>query len=127
MSDKKVEFFRETSSGYNINAYFVAVNITSFIEHSIQMILAGFVFVLFRSTISSWWATFLNFIMLGWGCVSWALLFSVIIPPKNLIVVTGFFMSFFSILFGGAIPPFDFEAIYDSHVLQLICGFFSPA
>ena len=127
MSEKHVEFLRETSSGYSINAYYLAVNITATLEHSLQMILAGTVNVLFRCTISSWASFILNFVILGWGCVSWGLFFSVIIPPKNLVLVTGFFMSFFSILFSGSIPPFWFQDIYKSNILILMTGLLSPA
>ena len=127
MSDKRVEFLREASSGYSVSAYFIAVNITATLEHSFQMLLAGVMSIIFRGTVSSWGAHILNFVALGWGAVSWALFFSVIVPPKNVIMVTGFFMAFFSILFSGALGPFFFTEIYDSNVLLLITGFFSPA
>eukprot|EP00587_Corethron_hystrix_P006155 CAMPEP_0113302432 /NCGR_PEP_ID=MMETSP0010_2-20120614/3245_1 /TAXON_ID=216773 ORGANISM="Corethron hystrix, Strain 308" /NCGR_SAMPLE_ID=MMETSP0010_2 /ASSEMBLY_ACC=CAM_ASM_000155 /LENGTH=527 /DNA_ID=CAMNT_0000156217 /DNA_START=1562 /DNA_END=3142 /DNA_ORIENTATION=- /assembly_acc=CAM_ASM_000155 len=115
MSEKKLEFFRESSSGYDRNAYFVAINITSTIEHSIQMVLAGFVCAVIRNPLTSWFAFIGNFVMLGWVSVSWALLFGVILPTKNLVVFTGFFMASCGILVGGAIPPIEYKDIYSSY------------
>jgi hypothetical protein len=39
LTNKRIEFFREASSGYNINAYFVAINITATLEHSTQAVI----------------------------------------------------------------------------------------
>mmetsp|Transcript_42187 Transcript_42187/g.98893 ORF Transcript_42187/g.98893 Transcript_42187/m.98893 type:complete len:292 (-) Transcript_42187:55-930(-) len=126
MSEKKLEFFRESSSGYDRNAYFVAINITSTIEHSIQMVLAGFVCAVIRNPLTSWFAFIGNFVMLGWVSVSWALLFGVILPTKNLVVFTGFFMASCGILVGGAIPPIEYKDIYSSYWLMAFSGLFSP-
>ena len=127
MSERKLEFFRESSSGYSINAYFLAVNITSTIEHSLQMALAGLVCILFRSIISSWISFILNFVLLGWSCVAWGLLFAVIMPPRNLIISLGFFMSFSSLIISGGAPPISFEVMYKSDLLQILSGFLSPS
>ena len=37
LTDKRVEFFREASSGYSVNAYFLAVNLFSILEVSVKM------------------------------------------------------------------------------------------
>ena len=42
VTSKRIEFFREASSGYNINAYFVAVNIVASVEHSVQAVIVAF-------------------------------------------------------------------------------------
>lgn len=41
LSDKRLEFFRESSSGYNVNAYYLALNITSTLEISVVMVIIG--------------------------------------------------------------------------------------
>jgi len=126
ISGKKLEFLRESSSGYNIDAYYLAITLVMTIEHSIQLIFAGLICGVIRSTPSSWCALIINFIMLGWVCVSWAILFSVIVPPKNLTIVTGFFMAFFGLLFGGAISPVEYEDIYSKLYLEILSGFLAP-
>jgi len=126
ISEKKLEFFREASSGYNIDAYFAAITVTSTIEHSVQLLLAGLACAVLRQTPSSWYALIANFIMLGWICTSWAFLFSIIVPPKNLVLVTGFFMAFNGLLLGGGIPPVEYKNIYDSEFLAVLSGFLSP-
>jgi ABC-2 type transporter len=65
------EFFREAGSGYSISAYFLAVNITSFLEHSTQMILAALSAFWFRDSIAVWWSYVANFLLLSWTCTSW--------------------------------------------------------
>jgi ABC-2 type transporter len=65
------EFFREAGSGYSISAYFLAVNITSFLEHSTQMILAALAAFWFRDSIAIWWSYVSNFLLLSWTCSSW--------------------------------------------------------
>jgi len=126
IGDKKMTAIREASSGYNLNSYFIAVNISSTIEHSIQMALAGLVCAFVRGTVSSWFGVMCNFIMLGWISVSWAFLFSVVVPLKNLVVVVGFYMAFFGLLAGGGIPPIEYKEIYSNTSIEIMCGLFSP-
>jgi hypothetical protein len=64
------EFFREAGSGYSINAYFLAVNITSFLEHSTQMVVAALSAFWFRDSIASFVSYLVHFLALSWTCVS---------------------------------------------------------
>eukprot|EP00588_Corethron_pennatum_P019915 CAMPEP_0194313112 /NCGR_PEP_ID=MMETSP0171-20130528/10006_1 /TAXON_ID=218684 /ORGANISM="Corethron pennatum, Strain L29A3" /LENGTH=1166 /DNA_ID=CAMNT_0039067921 /DNA_START=59 /DNA_END=3560 /DNA_ORIENTATION=+ len=127
MSDKRLEFLRECSSGYDMDAYFIAVNVSGTLEQSLQMVLAGFVNACLRNPVSSWFAFVGNFVMLGWVCSSWALLFCVIVPEKNLVIVTALFHALNGLLLGGGLSPFIFIRIYESSFLNFISGFFAPA
>jgi hypothetical protein len=83
------EFFREASSGYNINAYFLAVNVLSVLETSIQMILVAFTAGMLREPVASWGSFYVHFLTLAWSCVSWALLFPMFVPADNVGVFIG--------------------------------------
>ena len=111
LTEKRLELFRESGSGYDINAYFLAVNITSSLEHGIQLILCALVNLWLRNTTRSIASYIVDFILLGWISVSWALFFPIIVPPKNIVLVTGFFMAFFGMIFGGALPPVEFKGM----------------
>jgi hypothetical protein len=104
-----LEFFREAGSGYNIDAYFLAVNIFGFFEHSFQMLLAGAVAFWLRSSITYWYSYVFNFWLLMWVTVSWSLLLSIIVPPTNVVLAVTFFIAFFGLLFSGGLPPVIFE------------------
>lgn len=122
----RLEFFREAGSGYNINAYFLAVNITSFLEHSSQMIIAAMAAFWFRDSIGIWYSYYVNFLALMWICVAWGLLIPLIVPPENVVLVVGFFMAFFGLLFSGALPPVEFSTLYGGNVpLALFSGLVS--
>lgn len=126
MSDKCQEQFREASSDYSINAYFTAINITSSIDLLVQMVITGLFAYSIRDPPSLWISFIFNFIMLAWICASWGFLFSVIIPTKNLVTVSGFFIAFCSLLFGGGIPPLQFQDIYASPGKAILSGLFAP-
>jgi len=126
MSDKCQEQFREASSDYSINAYFTAINITSSIDLLVQMVITGLFAYSIRDPPSLWISFIFNFIMLAWICASWGFLFSVIIPTKNLVTVSGFFMAFCSLLFGGGIPPLKFEDMYTNTGKAILSGLFAP-
>ena len=126
LTDKKIEFFREASSGYNMNAYFVAVNIVATIEHSIQILCLTFFAAWLREPVAHWSSYFAHFLALGWICVSWSLFFPMIIPPDNVVVVTGFFMAFCGLLLSGAFPPTTWKVIYEGGIKELVSGWFSP-
>jgi len=127
ITEKRVEFFREAGSGYNVNAYFLAINITTTIEHSVQLLLVGATAYWMRDAISGPASYLVSFLLLAWLTVSWALLLSVAVPPKNIFTVVGFFMAFSGLLFSGASPPVLYYDLYNSPALALFCGFFSPA
>ena len=127
LTSKRIEFFREASSGYNINAYFVAVNIVSTIEHSIQAVIAAFFAAWLRDPVANWFSIFVHFVLLAWVCVSWALFIPMMVPPDNVTVVVGFFMAFCGLLISGAFPPTTYEKMYEEGGLtEHIPAWFSP-
>lgn len=126
ITEKRVEFFREAGSGYDVNAYFLAINIVTTVEHSIQLILVGAAAYWLRDAVSGRASYYVSFLMLAWLTVSWALLLSVVVPPKNIFNIVGFFMAFSGLLFSGASPPILYSDIYDNPITGIFCGFFSP-
>lgn len=105
---KRLEFFRESASGYDVNAYFAAINITGFFEYSIQMIFAGAAAFWLRNSVASWHGYVFNFLMIAWLTVSWSLLLPLIVPGNNVVLAAGFFTAFFSLLFSGGLPPIEY-------------------
>lgn len=110
----RLEFFREAGSGYNIQAFFLAVNIVGFIEHSLQMLLAGAVAFWLRSGTVTWYSYVFNFWVMQWMTVSWALLLSIVVPISSAVLAIGFFAVFFGLLFSGGLPPVEFESTSNS-------------
>lgn len=126
MTEKRIEFFREAGSGYDVNAYFLAVNIITTVEHSLQLFLVSLTAYWLRESIVNRASYYVSFLMLAWLTVSWSLLLSVIVPPESIFSIVGFFMALTGMLFSGASPPILYQDIYDSPYLGLFCGFFSP-
>jgi len=118
LTEKRAEFFREAGSGYNIDAYFVAVNIFSTVEHSIEAMIASMFALWLRNSIAAWYSYYIHFLLLAWLCVSWALLFPLLVPPRNVVLVTGFYMTFLSLLFSGGIAPVTYQGMFPSKVHQ---------
>lgn len=79
----RLEFFREASSGYNVNAYFLALNLSSFVEHLIQIALSAALAYWLRNSFASFSAYFVNFLMLMWLTVSWALFLPLLVPSSS--------------------------------------------
>lgn len=113
ITEKRVEFFREAGSGYDINAYFFAVNIIATFEHSMQVLAASIFALWLRNSIAVWYSFFVNYLLLAWLCVSWALFFPLIVPQKSVVLVTGFFMTFTALLFSGGIEPVTYNGMFD--------------
>lgn len=109
ITDKREGFFREVSSGYCINAYFLAVNVSTSIEQGSQALLASILAFWVRKSLCHWLMYALNFLSLGWISVSWGLLFAIIVPPKNVVLVIGFFMLFGSLMLSGVSPPIQYH------------------
>lgn len=125
LTSKRIEFFREAGSGYNINAYFLAVNIMSTIEQGLQVVIAACVGLWLKNTTTSIENYFLNYLMLSWHCVSWALLLPLIIPRQNVVLVTGLFMSLFGLLFSGVLSPVEYKDLYASAETEIFSAFVS--
>ena len=126
LTGKKLEFFREASSGYDINAYYLAVHLVSFLEHTAQIIIVSFFAAWLREPVASWWSYFFHFESLMWLCVSWALFFPMFVPVDNVVIVVGFFMAFCGLMISGAFPPTTWKAIYEGGAPEIIAGWFSP-
>ena len=102
ITEKRKEFFREAGSGYNINAYFFAVNIVATMEHSVQIIICAAFDLWLRSSFALWYSYIVSFLLLGWIAVSWALLFPLLVRRDNMVLVTSFCMLLTCFLFSGA-------------------------
>lgn len=109
ITEKRLEFYREAGSGYNINAYFLAVNIYTSVDQGSQVLCAAVIAQWLLDSISSKAVFYAAFLLLGWISVSWALLIPLFAPPKNTTVMLGFFMAFFGLLFSGTSPPVKYE------------------
>jgi hypothetical protein len=127
---KRLEFFRESASGYNVNAYFAAINITGFFEYSFQMIIAGGAAFWLRNSISIWFGYVYNFLIIMWLTVSWSLLLPLVVPGNNVVLAAGFFTAFFSLLFSGGLPPIEYTGtslvkslciVFANLILFLVC------
>ena len=69
VTDKRIEFFREAGSGYDINAYYIAINIVASLEHSIQVFIGAYFAFWIRNPIVVWYSFFIHFLLLTWLCV----------------------------------------------------------
>lgn len=124
LTQKRIEFFREAGSGYDINAYYLAVNIFDTIRVSIKMVMLGLINLTFRNTAATPAAMLLQFILLGWIAASWGLLFPLCVAPTNVFMVAGFFSVFTSLLLSGAIgTPIEYENIYDVPIVNVFSSF----
>jgi hypothetical protein len=126
LTSKRIEFFREASSGYNINAYFTAINVVATVEHSLQIIIVAFFAAWLRDPIANWFSYFVHFLLLAWICVSWALFVPMIFPPDNVVVIVGFFMAFCGLMISGALPPVRWTDIYAGGFTEHLSGWLSP-
>mmetsp|Transcript_15252 Transcript_15252/g.18569 ORF Transcript_15252/g.18569 Transcript_15252/m.18569 type:complete len:1068 (+) Transcript_15252:124-3327(+) len=127
LTSKRVEFFREAKSGYNINAYFLAVNVISTIEQGLQIMMAALVGLWLKNTTTSVWNYLVNYLMLSWHCVSWALFLPLLVPNQNVVLVVGLFMSLFGLLFSGVLSPVQYEELYNNRGTEIFSAFVSPA
>jgi len=110
----------------DINAYFLALNITSTIEHFVQVIAASFCTCWIRgSLISRWYAYQIHFLMLMWLLVSWTLFIPLVVPQSSVTMLVGFFIVLFGMLFSGVLIPFMTEQLYSNDGLGLFCGIMS--
>ena len=110
MTEKRLEFFREAGSGYDVNAYFLAINVSTTIEQGIQILITAIIAQWARASISSAFSFHLAFLLFGWVIVSWALLIALVAPPESTMVILGCYMGFFGQLFGGTTKPGTYES-----------------
>jgi hypothetical protein len=127
LTSKRMEFFREAASGYNLNAYFFAINIISTFEHSAQVIIAGFFASWIRNPIASNASYYVHFLLLAWLTVAWAMLLPMICPADSVVLIAGFFFAFCGLVFSGAFAPIEYKTIYeDGGFSEILAGWISP-
>merc|ERR1712238_161998 len=127
LTSKRLEFFREAASGYNLNAYFFAINIISTLEHSAQVLIAAFFASWIRNPIASNVSYYIHFLLLAWLTVAWAMLLPMICPADSVILITGFFFTFCGLVFSGAFAPFEYKQICENGGFkEIIAGWLSP-
>jgi hypothetical protein len=102
ITDKRIEFFREAASGYDVAAYYLAVNIVATIWHLFQFFLAAVFAFWLRLSLASWKAFYAQLLAMAWLTVSWALLLAIVIPKENVVLTVGFFMAFMGVILSGA-------------------------
>lgn len=124
---KRMEFFREAGSGYDLNAYFFAINILSTIEHSIQVLVAALFATWIRHPIASYSSYYVHFLLLAWLTVAWSMLLPMVCSADSVTLVAGFFFAFFGLVFSGAFSPFGYKEIYEEAGLkEFVAGWLSP-
>lgn len=127
VSSKRLEFFREAGSGYDSNAYFFAINLLSFIEHSINVVIGTAFATWIRNPIAAYSSHYIHVLLLTWTTVGWAMLFPMICTPDNVIMVSGFFFVFCAIGFSGSFSPVSFKEIYaEGGIKEFVAGWLSP-
>lgn len=127
LTSKRQEFFREAGSGYDLNAYFFAVNILSTTEHSIQVLLAATFATWIRHPIASYASYYIHFLLLTWITVGWSMLFPMFCSPDMVILIAGFFFTFCGLIFSGGFPPFGYKEIYEeAGMKEFLAGWISP-
>jgi hypothetical protein len=119
LTEKRLQFFREAGSGYNLNSYFAAINIVATLEHTGQVMIAAFFAFWIRNPLASAGSFFMHFFLLAWIVVSWALLIPMVIPPDSVVLVAGFFFIFCGLMFSGAFPPVIYKCEFH---LELLWG-----
>jgi len=116
LTDKREEFFREAGSGYNVLSFFFAVNIYTTLEQGLQAVFASLVALWLRNSVCKWWLYVTNFCVLTWGVVSWALLFAILLPPKNVVLMTTFFIFLSTMMLSGALIGVKYKGtLYSSY------------
>ncbi|KAG7372253.1 ABC transporter [Nitzschia inconspicua] len=127
VTSKRLEFFREAGSGYNLNAYFGAISILSTLEHSIQVIIAAFFASWIRNPIASNASYYIHFLLLAWVTVGWALFIPMVVPADSVTLVAGFFFAFCGLMFSGAFAPITYQEIYEEGGFkEVFAGWISP-
>mmetsp|Transcript_38774 Transcript_38774/g.83533 ORF Transcript_38774/g.83533 Transcript_38774/m.83533 type:complete len:414 (+) Transcript_38774:102-1343(+) len=126
ITEKRLEFYREAQSNANTTAYYVAATVTTTIEQGFSAFVGSVLAYLILNPSASFVVYLWNFFMLSWLSVSWALLLSIIVPPKSVSTVVSFFMAFFGLLFCGQTQPGHFKALYSNPTLAVFAGIVSP-
>lgn len=125
-NDKRLEFFREAASGYDANAYYLALHITTLLEQQVMMLMVSVAIYWMRQSLSKGLSFILNFLLLDWIVIAWGLLFPLFVSPKNVTIVIGLFMAFVGIQFSGQLEPLTFKSMYASDSTSAFVAFLCP-
>jgi len=127
ITSKRMEFFREAGSGYNLSAYFFAIYVLLTIESSMQVLIAAFFAAWIHNPIASHASYYIHSLLLAWLTVAWSMLFPMICSQDTVILVSGFFFAFGGLVVSGALSPFEYKQIYEeAGIKEFIAGWFSP-
>lgn len=128
-TDKRLEFFREAGSGYDVDAYYLALHITTLMEQLVMMFCTSVVVLWSRNTASNGISFILNFFFLDWVVTAWGLFFPIFVQPNSVIVVTGIFLAFFGMQFSGMVDPLLFvgKSLYSFFKLEIMHIMFNIA
>ena len=129
LTDKRVEFFREAASGYNINAYFLAVVVFTTCEVTVKMIISSLFSFALRSSAATAGSTVLHFILLGWISSAWGFVFPLIVSPQSIVLVAAFFTVFGCLLLSGNPGAvIEYSHMYrESGINAFIAGMFAAS
>ena len=101
--DKRLEFFRESGSGYSITAFFLAICSVSTLEYAIDITIAALLAIWIRSTILQGILSFIvHCIFLSWTASAWGLFYSTWVAPGTVFLVVGLHMVISMFLCGAA-------------------------
>lgn len=129
LTDKRVEFFREAASGYNINAYLLAVMIFVCVEVTVKMIYCSLFTYALRGSAASLGNMVVQFILLGWVSSAWGFVFPLVVSRESIVLVSAFFTVFSCVLLsGGPGGVIEYSQIYrESPINALVAGLFAPS
>lgn len=126
ITDKKQQFYRESQSGVNVTAYYLAASITATVEQGLIAFIGSIMAYLILVPSTDYIVYFWNMFVVTWLTVSWALLLAILSPLEAVNVVVGFWMAFFGLLFCGTLAPGLYTSLYQNDVLAVFSGFVSP-
>jgi len=125
ITTKKLEFFREAGSDYNVLAFFLAVTIIFYFDITIKMTFISLVALFFRGTITSSWPFIFNMLTITWSSAAWGIFYSTWASPENVVMLIGMHMVLGS-FFSGNTDIMTLEDLQNSWVKNLISSFVSP-
>ena len=113
-TDKQTEFFREAASGYNVNSYFLALHITTFIEHFVMIFITALLSLWYRNSFTDGISFVLNYVFLVWHVIGWGFIFPFVVPLENVSIFNGLFMAFTGIQFSGQLKPVTYQGKFSN-------------
>jgi hypothetical protein len=128
ITDKRVEFYREAASGYNISAYLLAVILFNTLEVTLKMTISSLFASSLRNTATNPGNFVLQFILLGWTSSAWGFVFALLVPAQSVTLVCAFFAILTNLLLSGANGgAIEYTDIYRrGGFFSLIPGLFAP-